>query len=447
MTASPSPAANNWYFVVSVLGGLAAGVTVVPLNPLAAGPEFQSELETISPKGLVVGPRAARTVANVSLRSVEVVMSPAGTGLPGTIELDSLLDGEPVDPVEVDEDHVAVMLFTSGTAGAPRAAMLTHGNLAANHAQIGELAGGPPLLSSDVVLGVLPMHHIYGLNVVLLLSLSCGASIVLVEKFDPHTAAESVRRHGVTAIAGAPPMWTAWSQLDDIPPDAFASVRLARSGAAALPRSTYDAMRDRYGVEVLEGYGLTETAPALTGHNGVSQPGSVGVPLPGVELRVVDVDGLDALPGDSGEVWVRGPNVFAGYWRDDEATSRVLDPKGWLRTGDIATRDDSGALYLVDRAKDLIIVSGFNVFPAEVEDVLLAHPAVAQALVVGRSHPATGESVVAHVVLIPGIPAEEDDIIEHCADHLARYKCPTKVFIRSVLPVGAQGKPLRRLLV
>ena len=170
------------------------------------------------------------------------------------------------------------------------------------------------------------------------------------------------------------------------------------------------------------------------------------MPLPGVRLRLVDPEGDDVLVGDAGELWVQGPNVFAGYWNDKEATARALTADGWLRTGDIAVVDDDGALYLVDRAKDLIIVSGFNVYPAEVEDVILGHPAVAACAVVGVAHPSHGESVKAYVVLEPDQFIEEDSLIAFCAEHLARYKCPEKVMFVDGLPVGMSGKVLRQAL-
>jgi long-chain acyl-CoA synthetase len=176
------------------------------------------------------------------------------------------------------------------------------------------------------------------------------------------------------------------------------------------------------------------------------KPGSIGVPIPGVEVRLVDEEGEDALLGDAGEVWVRGTNVFAGYWEDPAATAAALTADGWLRTGDIAVAGDDGELYLVDRSKDLVIVSGFNVFPAEVEEVLLQHPAVAEAAVIGVSHPYTGETLHAYVVLAPGASASEAELIDHCARRLARYKCPTEVIFVPSLPHGLTGKLLRRAL-
>jgi long-chain acyl-CoA synthetase len=219
------------------------------------------------------------------------------------------------------------------------------------------------------------------------------------------------------------------------------------SGAAKLPTEVATAIEAKYGLHLEEGYGLTEAAPVVCSPSGTDAPaGSVGIPLPGIELRIVDADGSDVLVGDAGELWVRGPNVFSGYWEDPEATARVITPEGWLRTGDVAVVDDSGYLFIVDRAKDLIIVSGFNVYPAEVEEVVNQHPAVEACAVVGVPHPYTGEAVKAYVVVRDGFSVEEDDVIAFCAERLARYKCPNKVWFVEELPRGLGGKILRRIL-
>ncbi len=226
-------------------------------------------------------------------------------------------------------------------------------------------------------------------------------------------------------------------------------MRLAVSGAARLPREVAEGFRSRFGVVVHDGYGLTEAAPIVTAtavSEGDPQPGSIGPPLPGVEVRVVDADGTDVLAGDPGEIWVRGPNVFAGYWRDAEASARVLTSDGWLRTGDVAVVDEGGELRLVDRAKDLVIVSGFNVYPAEVEDVLLADPDVAEAAVVGEPSDRTGEAVVAYVVPVAGRVLDPDALARACGAALARYKCPARIEVLDELPHTLAGKLLRREL-
>jgi long-chain acyl-CoA synthetase len=396
----------------------------------------------------VVTPAASQAFAELdrsTLPDLQVVIETVGVDLPDAVVLDDLVTSAPAPVVDRDADDLAVLMFTSGTAGSPRAAMLTHGNLLANLEQV-QAAGTRHQGADDVVFGLLPMFHIFGLNVMLDLSLMAGSRVLLIERFDPSSAVEAIARHGVTIVSGPPTMWSALAALGDVS-SSVASVRLAVSGAAKLPLEVVVAVRDNLGLALSEGYGLTETAPVVTSATGTDAPsGSIGPVLPGIEMRLVDADGTDALVGDSGEIWVRGPNVFKGYWNDPDASAAALTPDGWLRTGDIGVVDDDGFVFLVDRVKDLIIVSGFNVYPAEVEEVLIEHPAVQLAAVVGVPHPHTGEAVKAYVVLEPSVSADEDDIIAFCTDRLARYKCPSKIMFVSELPHNLSGKLLRRAL-
>jgi long-chain acyl-CoA synthetase len=410
---------NTIPFVVSYLGTLRAGAVAVPLNPHAPEAEVARELAAVEPAVVLRPPR------------------------------DGTDNAEPAASVERHPDDTAVLLFTAGTAGAPKAAMLTHGNLASNIRQVLDHPG-LALTDADVGLGALPFFHVFGLNAVLGIGLAAGASTVLLPHFDATAAVRAVRDHRATVLAAVPAMYHAFCELDDdaAPPDSFASVRLAVSGAAALGEELFDAMRKRFDVIVYEGYGLTEASPIVT-TSAIGRrepvPGSIGPPLPGVDVRLVDADGTDVLPGDPGEIWVRGPNVFPGYWRDPDATARALTG-GWLRTGDIAVADDAGELSLVDRAKDLLIVSGFNVYPAEVEEALFEHPDIAEAAVVGEPDPRTGEAIVAFVVPEAGHQLDPDELLAHCARSLARYKCPTRVEVVEALPRSFAGKVLRREL-
>ena len=442
-------AANNWYFVSAYLAALGAGCVVVPLNATSPVRELQSELAAVGVKAVVAGPTGRASVGQLdraALPALEHLICATGSDMAGAVLIDDLLAAEPVPVVDRDATDVAVLVFTSGTAGSPKAAMLTHGNLLSNLEQCQALPARAQR-PDDVVLGVLPFFHIFGLNVVLNLTLMTGSSVVLVERFDPQTALESIENHGITVISGAPTMWSAWATLPGTRPGAFASVRIAVSGAARLDPQIQRTLAERFGVDLIEGYGLTEASPVVTTGSGAEAPeGSIGVPLPGVHVRLVDIDGVDALVGDPGEIWVRGPNVFAGYWEDPEATAAAVDEDGWLHTGDVAVVDDDGHLFIVDRVKDLIIVSGFNVYPAEVEEVLMEHPAVERAAVVGVAHPHTGEAVKAFVVAAEGASVEEDDLIAHCEAHLARYKCPQKVLFVDEIPQGATGKTLRAAL-
>ncbi|HKE73075.1 MAG TPA: AMP-binding protein [Acidimicrobiales bacterium] len=441
-------AANNWYFVVAYLATLGLGAIGVPLNPQSPAPEIERELAAVGARLALVGPTARAAASGLDTSGVDgfeglhAIGDLVGPG-PGGEAGD---DDRPPPIADAGDDDPAVLLFTSGTAGAPRPAILTHGNLRAN---LDQMMAGPahPEGPDEVALAVLPLFHVFGLNAVLDLALSIGASVVLVERFDPYTSLEEVATHGVTLMSGVPTMWAAWADLPTLSPGALATVRLAASGAAPLDPEVRTRVRDRLGLDLAEGYGLTEASPVVTTGVGHDAPdGSIGVPLPGIELRLVDSDGEDALVGDPGEIWVRGPNVFPGYWNDPEATAAALTDDGWLRTGDVAVVDDDGFLALVDRAKDVIVVSGFNVFPAEVEEILEAHPGIDVAAVVGVPHPHSGEAVKAFVVPAPGAHLEEDAVIDHAGRYLARYKCPTTVAFVEEVPHGVTGKVIRRAL-
>ena len=323
--------------------------------------------------------------------------------------------------------------------------MLSHANLIANHDQMARTRLS--VVEGDVVLCVLPLFHIYALNVAMAFSLSRGATVLLMDRFDPLQTLEAIAAQRASIIIGAPPIYIAWVNTPGASEYDVASVRFAVSGAAPLPRHVLERFQSELGIAIWEGYGLTETAPLLTtvAMNETVLPGSVGRPVPGVELRLVDDRGVDVNRGDPGEVVVRGPNVFSGYWRQPEATAEVLDADGWFRTGDVGILDE-GNLYLVDRKKDLIIVSGFNVYPREVEEVLYRHPKLAQAAVIGTPHPYTGEAVKAVVVLRPGEESSSEEITDFCRRSLARFKCPEVVEFVEKLPVNPSGKVLRREL-
>ena len=422
-------AENTAGIVVGYFAVLGCGALAVPLNPLAPSAALAHELSSVG--------------ADVLL--ADRVPTPEGIDVVRLADLASETTLAPVPVVEVHDDAVAVLMFTSGTAGAPKAAMLTHGNLRANLDQA--LLEPQHIRAGDVVLGLLPLHHIFGLNVMLALALIGGASVVLTSHFDPIATLSLVRAEGITVIPGVPTMWIAWAKLTSLDEGSFAGVRLALTGAAHMPEDIARDFHRRTGVVIREGYGLTEASPVVTTSMGDSpRQGSIGRVLKGVQARLVDDDGEDVLASDPGELWLRGPNVFPGYWNDAEATARVLTSEGWLRTGDVAVVDEDGFLYLVDRSKDLIIVSGFNVFPAEVEDALLLHPAVAEAAVIGVPNSPTGEAVKAFVVLRPDMVATEAELVSHCRVYLARYKCPGNITFAEQLPRGLGGKILRRLL-
>jgi long-chain acyl-CoA synthetase len=429
-------APNSAAFVTGYLAALHAGATCVPLNPTAPPAALERELTVVD-----------ATITLAAGLATSLVGAAGHAVLP--LDLESL-PPTAAPSVERAPDDVAVLLFTSGTASAPRAAILTHTNLAANIAQVLDHPG-LAVHPADVGLGALPFFHVFGLNVVLGVGLAAGTRTVLIDRFDAAGCARIVRDHHVSVLLGVPTMFTDWLALNDAdaPPDTFASVRLAVSGAAPLPGEVAQAFRARFGVGLDQGYGLTEASPIVTTSAlspDPAPPGSIGRPVPGVEVRLVDTDGADVLVGDPGELWVRGPNVFPGYWRDEAATTLAFGPDRWLRTGDAAVVEDDGGLRLVDRLKDLILVSGFNVYPVEVEDVLRSHPDVRDAGVIGVPSPRTGETVVAYLVVEPDHQPDPSVLMVHCAHALARYKCPTRIEFLDELPRNPAGKLLRRAL-
>jgi long-chain acyl-CoA synthetase len=436
-------AGNDHTFVLGLLAILGVGGVAVPLNPTSPAAELTREIGVVRPVAAIVGAGAKCPARGAP--PVVITADDKGTKKE-SITLSDALAHAPAPLVDTANDSLAVLIFTSGTAGLPRAAQLTHGNVLANIAQL-QAHPGRTVAAGDVAFGVLPLFHVFGLTVSLCLTFAAGGSILLVPRFDPVQALELCARHGVTLMAGAPTMF---AQLASAPAtdgsNPLAAVRLAASGAAPLPAEVAHAFRTRFGIPLYEGYGLTEASPVVTSSvlDGDPRPGSVGVPLPGVDIRLIDASGDEALEGDVGELWVRGANVFPGYWEDADATARAVTADGWLRTGDLAVIGDDGQLQLVDRAKDLIIVHGFNVVPAEVEAVLAEHPGIVDAAVVGVPSERTGEAVRAVVVAAEGVTLTLDDVAAFCSERLARYKCPTELSVVPTIPHGQTGKLLRR---
>ncbi|MTV24431.1 long-chain fatty acid--CoA ligase [Nitriliruptoraceae bacterium ZYF776] len=440
---------NTVEFVEVYAGVLRAGAAFVPLLTGLAPDELRHALADAGARLVVVGPERAEALSSLrdELPDLELLVVVGDAEVDGATAYEGWLAaaGEPA-LVERAPDDLAALVYTSGTTGRPRGAMLTRGNLSANQAQ--SLAGRFEVGADDVVLLVLPLAHIYALNVGLGACIAAGATMLVVERFDPDGTLRAIADHGATVVLGAPPMYVAWLEGGHLADADLSGVRLAVSGAAPLGVPTYERFLEATGIAIEEGYGLTEAAPSVsaTSMAPVPLPGSVGHPLPGIELRLVGPDGQDVEPGDPGEVWVRGPNVFAGYWQDADATAAALTADGWLRTGDVGTRGEAGELYLVDRLRDLIIVNGFNVYPREVERVLLGDDAVADVAVVGEPHPLTGETVVAHVLPRRDAQVDTDALVARCRRELARYKTPTRIEVVAALPYTATGKVRRREL-
>ncbi|HET6503590.1 MAG TPA: AMP-binding protein [Amycolatopsis sp.] len=431
--------------------GIAPGDRVVLRLPTSA--DFAITLFAVARAGAIAVPISPR----VPERELDLVRTHSDAKL--VVSRDSLAELEPGEPCAAiggDED-IAVLAYTSGTTGPARGVMLSHRALLANLGQL-EAVRPAVLTEQDRVFIAIPLSHVYGLGPGLLHSTSVGATMVLAERFHAHGALEVCARHRVTVIGGVPAMYAELASLPEAElGEGLATVRLLTSGAAPLHPRVLAAIRAKTGLGVFEGYGLTEAAPVVTSTlvTGYPKPGSVGAALPGVQVRLVGPDGVaESVPLDpddlgdtfaeeagTGLVAVRGPNLFSGYWPDG---SHGPDEQGWFRTGDVGYLDVDGDLHLVDRANDLIIVNGFNVYPHEVEEIIAELPEVAEVAVVGVIDERTGEAVKAVVVPVSGAALSEEQVVAHCADLLAGYKVPRTVEFVDSLPHSATGK-LRRV--
>ncbi|GAA1421422.1 long-chain-fatty-acid--CoA ligase [Agrococcus citreus] len=350
-------------------------------------------------------------------------------------------------PHVADPADVALLQYTGGTTGAPKAAMLTHRNLVANVAQ--SRAWVPDLQDGrEVLYGILPLFHAYGMLLCLLMSVRLGACLVLFPRFDVDQVLEAMERRPATFLPGVPPIYARLADAAEERGIDLTSVRFAISGAMPLPAELVERWERLTGGVLVEGYGMTETSPIALGNPlaPTRRPGSVGLPFPSTEIRVVDPDepSVDRPPGEPGELLIRGPQVFEGYWQQPEETAKVLLADGWLRTGDIVERSDDGFVTIVDRIKDLIISGGFNVYPSEVEEALCSHPLVAHAAVVGLPGKDGSEDVMAAVVPVEGEAPTEDELRRHVRERIAAYKAPRRIRIVDALPLSPVGKVLRR---
>jgi long-chain acyl-CoA synthetase len=440
-------------FLFTYFAILKAGLVMVPLNPLLRAPEIAYHLGDSDAKVLVTfelfAEEAVRGVDAVEQEvATYVVQMPGSEARPaGTRHFDELYFADDIgDIVPTNADDTAVLLYTSGTTGRPKGAELTHFQLYMNCTVAGELFG---FRDDDIGLAVLPLFHVFGLSSVLNTSVRYGGTIVLVPRFEIEPVLEAMSRHRVTIFSGVPTMYFALLQADVSGQD-LSGLRVGVSGGAAIPGEVIRAFEEKFpGVVVLEGYGLSETASTTTFNVSAEERKvlSIGKPIWGVEVRVVDEDDKALPPGPEhvGEIVIRGHNVMKGYYKQPEATAEAFR-NGWFHTGDLAYADDDGYLFIVDRKKDLVIRGGYNVYPREIEEVLYAHPAVAEAAVVGRPDDKLGEEVVAFVVAKPGADVEPAEIVAYCKERLAAYKYPREVRVVDALPKGPTGKILKREL-
>lgn len=355
-------------------------------------------------------------------------------------------DGAAQAPAASDEDQVAALIYTTGTTGTPKGVMLSHRNLLF----IAAVSSGLRALSqTDRVYGVLPISHVYGLASVMLGTLYAGACLQLVPRYTPQALWHALQHDGITVLQGVPAMYARLLELlanqDNGAGLGVARPRFIYAGGSPLDPTLKQQVEQVFGQPLHNGYGMTESAPTIsqTRLDALRSDTSVGHLIPGLEMRLVERDGQAVAAGATGELWVRGPNVMQGYYADPELTARTLLPGGWLKTGDLAYQAGDGALFIVGRTKELIIHSGFNVYPVEVEAALNSHPAVLQSAVVGRQVAGGNEEVVAFVELDRGQDVAAAELHAYLAGLLSPYKCPTEIVIVPLLPAAATGKILK----
>jgi long-chain acyl-CoA synthetase len=426
-------------FAIAYYGVLRAGGVVVPMNVLLKQREVEFYLGDSEAKLIFAWhefAEPARDGAAEAGAECIVVEPESFAGL--------LANTEPVDEVSGrDADDTAVILYTSGTTGKPKGAELTHSNLTIN-ADVSKALF--TLDHDDIVLGALPLFHAFGQTCGLNAAFSAGASLALIPRFDAGKVLATIERDGVTVFEGVPTMFAALLHHPEREQFDVSTLRVCVSGGAALPVEVLRGFEEAFDCVVLEGYGLSETSPvACFNHpDRERKPGSIGTPVEGVEMKLVDDHREDAAPGEVGEIAIRGHNVMKGYWNRPDATAQAIDDAGWFYSGDIARIDGDGCYFIVDRKKELIIRGGYNVYPREIEEVLYEHPAVHEAAVIGIPHDSLGEEVGAAVAVKPGAQVTESEIRDYVKANIAAYKYPRHVWFVDELPKGPTGKILKR---
>jgi long-chain acyl-CoA synthetase len=443
-------------FTIAYFGCHYAAAPVVPLNVLLTADEVLYHLNDSDAVALVVwegflepalaGFNRSETCKNLIVVKADRADMSAPEGLHNFAAI--TMPAQPVTDVpDTSPDDTAVVLYTSGTTGRPKGAELTHFNLFFNarHMASQEM---PFPVEESVTLVVLPLFHSFGQTALQNCVLMAGGTLVLMPRFEPQAAAALIEKHSINFFAGVPTMYFALLNHPEVKTESLATLKHCISGGAAMPVEVMSAFDERFGVNILEGYGLSETSPVASFNrlDRPKKPGTIGLPIWGVEFKLIDDDGNDVTEvGKPGEICIKGHNIMKGYYKRPEATAEsIVD--GWFRSGDIGVVDEDGYYSIVDRKKDMIIRGGFNVYPREVEEVLYAHPAVSEAAVIGIPHESHGEEVKAVIAFKPGQTATSDEIIAYCKEHLAAYKYPRVVAILDELPKGPTGKILKREL-
>jgi long-chain acyl-CoA synthetase len=427
-------------FAVAYWATLLAGGVVVPMNPLLKSGEIDYFFTDSGAKVAFVWPDFVAEATKGAENSGTVIVE---CGPMGPVE-GALTGGEPItEPTARDDEDDAIILYTSGTTGRPKGAELTHKNINLNATRSASVI--MDITSDDVIMGCLPLFHVFGLVVGLNAATIAGAPLALIPRFDPATAVEVIEKERVTIMQGVPTMYAAILNHPSSDGMDASSLRTCVSGGSAMPLEVMKSFEDKFGCMILEGYGLSETSPVASFNmpDRERKPGTIGVAIPGCEMRCVDAQGNEVPVGEVGEIAIRGDNVMKGYWNKPEATAEAI-PDGWFRTGDLATMDDEGYFTIVDRKKDMILRGGMNVYPREVEEVIYTHPDVLEVAVVAIPDDMLGEQVGAAVALREGSSATPEDIIAFTKERIAAYKYPRQVWIVPELPKGPTGKILRR---
>ena len=430
---------NVAHFAVCYYGALRVGAAIVPMNPLLKEREVAYYLSDSEARVVLAWHRFADAAhAGAEQAGVECVLVEPG-------EFEALLEHcQPANEVvDRQPDDTAVILYTSGTTGRPKGAELTHSNILSN---IDVTVGLFGLDERAVTLGALPFFHAFGQTCALNATVAVGGTLTLIPRFDAGKALAILERDGVTVFEGVPTMYAAMLHHDHADTADTSALEVCVSGGAAMPVEIMRAFEAKFGCEILEGYGLSETSPVASFNRRGRQrrPGSIGLPVEGVEMRIVDDGGTAVAEAEVGEVQIRGHNVMKGYWHRPEATAEAIDADGWFSTGDIARIDEDGYFFIVDRKKELVIRGGFNIYPREIEEVLYEHPAVREAAVIGVPHADLGEEVAAAVALKSGAAATPEELREFVKQRVAAYKYPRHVWLVEELPKGPTGKILKR---
>ncbi|NLO98042.1 MAG: long-chain fatty acid--CoA ligase [Peptococcaceae bacterium] len=429
---------NGPNFIRSYFAVLRAGGVAVLLNPASKGEEFKYYFEDSGIKHIITSVDTLPVITGIldQVPPIKQIIVAGGSNEGQYASLEDILstNAPPVE-IKISENDVATCLYTSGTTGKPKGALLTHKNFTFS---VAGCVSRMEMVESDHCLCVIPLYHIFSLYVNAFSPIAVGASVTILEHFNPAVVLREIESKKITVFCAVPGMYIAMLQMLANQESDISSLRLCISGGAPLPREVYDAYLEKYNIVLIEGSGPTE-APTFIGGPKYHKLGSVGCPIEGVSIKIVDSNDREVPMGELGEVCIKGPNVMLGYQNQPEATAEVIID-GWFHTGDIGRIDEDGFVYLVDRKKDMILVGGLNVYPREVEECLYKHPDVYEAAVVGIPDKERGQIPKAFIVLKPGAKAEAKDFILFCRKYLSNYKCPREVAFVDSLPKTATGK-------